>query len=274
VPLVTPGDEVLRATGTFHRFAVHRHGRVVVKETGPWAPTVLALLRHLEDVGFAWSPRLAESGADDPAGRQVIRYHYVDGDISDHGPWSLDAVAAIGRIVRAVHDATASFRPPPGALWKPWLGRDLGASGRVIGHCDVAPWNLVQRDGRPVALIDWEVAGPVDPRVDLAYACWLNVKLHDDQVAAGQGLPPLDERARQMRAMLDAYGLSARQRRGFVDLMVELAVHITAETADEAGIAMGNTHTIDPMVMWSMAWQARSAAWMLRHRPTLERALA
>ena len=37
-----------------------------------------------------------------------------------------------------------------------------GASAPVqllIGHCDTAPWNIVARDGMPVALIDWEDVG-------------------------------------------------------------------------------------------------------------------
>jgi len=33
----------------------------------------------------------------------------------------------------------------------------------VIGHCDVAPWNIVARDGPPAGLIDWEFAGPSIP---------------------------------------------------------------------------------------------------------------
>jgi len=44
--------------------------------------------------------------------------------------------------------------------------------------------------------------------------------LHDDIVARREGLPPLAERARQLRAIVDGYGLSARERRGFVDRIV------------------------------------------------------
>jgi thiamine kinase-like enzyme len=63
-----------------------------------------------------------------------------------------------------LHRATRSFRPPADAVWFPWHGRELGGSPvKVIGHCDVAPWNIVAWDGLPVALIDWETAGPVDP---------------------------------------------------------------------------------------------------------------
>ncbi|MGZ4433218.1 MAG: hypothetical protein ACXVW7_06265 [Trebonia sp.] len=69
----------------------------------------------------------------------------------------------------------------------------------------------------PVALIDWETAGPVDPLVELAQLAWLNAKLHDDVVAP------------------------------------ETIAH--------------------PVAPWAMAWRARSAAWMIRHRRTLETAL-
>ena len=131
------------------------------------------------------------------------------------------------------------------------------------------------RDGLPVALIDWEVAGPVDPLVELAQACWLNAKLHDDIVAAREGLPPLADRARQLRAIVDAYGLSRGQRRGFVDRIIEFVVHDTAEQADEAGVTPDTTpDTTDPRLVWALAWRARAAAWLLRHRRTLQNALS
>jgi aminoglycoside phosphotransferase (APT) family kinase protein len=71
----------------------------------------------------------------------------------------------------------------PGRSLVPWFGRALGGAERVIGHYDVAPWNIVARGGRAEALIDSDRAGPVDPLVELAQACWLNAKLHDDLVA-------------------------------------------------------------------------------------------
>jgi len=30
----------------------------------------------------------------------------------------------------------------------------------VYGHGDVGPWNIVARDGIPIAFVDWEFAGP------------------------------------------------------------------------------------------------------------------
>ena len=250
------------------RSAVYRRGQVVVREAGPWAATVHSLLRHLEEVGFAGSPRVVGLGFD-PDGRETLSY--VEGEFTHPGPWSLEGAAAVGKMVRELHEATASYRPPPDAIWLPWFGRALGGPARVIGHCDVAPWNIVARNGLPVALIDWEVAGPVDPVVELAQACWLNAKLHSDDVAEREGLPPLADRAHQLRAIVDAYGLSTRRRRGFVDRIIEFVVHDTAFQADEAGVTPDTT---DPEALWGLAWRARAAAWLLRHRHTLQNALS
>ncbi len=250
------------------RSAVYRRGNVVVRETGPWGATVHSLLRHLEDVGFAGSPRVVGSGFD-PDGRETLSY--IDGEFMQPGPWSLEGAAAVGRLVRELHQATDSYRPPPDAIWPPWWGRHLGGRARVIGHCDIAPWNIVARDGLPVALIDWELAGPINPVVELAQAAWLNAKLYDDIVAEIEGLPPLEDRARQLRAIVDAYGLSARQRRGFLDRIIEVVVYDTAFQADEAGVTQDST---DPEALWGLAWHARAAAWQLRHRRTLQNALS
>ena len=123
----------------------------------------------------------------------------------------------------------------------------------------------------PVALIDWETAGPVDPLVELAQLAWLNAKLHDNTVAEREQLPPVADRARQLAAILDGYGLTARQRRGFLDQIVEFAICDTAGEADDADIT--SEMTSHPIALWAMAWRARPAAWMIRHRRTLETAL-
>jgi Phosphotransferase enzyme family len=251
------------------RSVVHRDGDVVLRNAGPWTPAVHALLRHLEDVGFPAAPRLVGSGMDH-RGREMLTF--IDGEFTQPGPWSLGGATALGSLLRDLHQAASSFRPPPDAVWFPWHGRHLGGPAKVIGHCDAAPWNIVARHGLPVALIDWETAGPVDPIVELAQMCWLNAKLHDDIVAELEHLPPLADRARQLAAIVDAYGLSARQRRDFVDRLIEFAICDTAWEADDAAITPEtNTH---PIALWAMAWRARSAAWMIRHRRTLETALA
>ena len=126
-----------------------------------------------------------------------------------------------------------------------------------------------------MALIDWDRAGPVDPLVELAQACWLNAKLHDDLVAQREGLPSIQVRARQLRAIADGYGLSAASRRGLVDRIIEFTVHDAADEADLAHITAETTpDQLDPQVPWALAWRVRAAAWQLRHRKVLERGLA
>ena len=180
----------------------------------------------------------------------------------------------MGALLRALHEATASFRPPAGTAWYPWFGRGLGGPGRVIGHCDAAPWNIVARDGLPVALIDWERAGPVEPLTELAQVCWLNAKLHDEIVAELEGLPPLAERAAHLRAIVDGYGLTAAQRRDFVARIIEFAAHDAADEADQAGI-VGETPPTGaaPETLWALAWRIRATAWLCRHRAVLQAAL-
>ena len=262
-------EVVLRARGAGST-GVQRQGNVVLRPAGPWTPTVHSLLRHLEEVGFTGAPRVVGSGFA-PDGRETLSY--IEGEFTHPGPWTIEGAAGVGHLLRELHEATASYRPPPDAVWSPWFGRSLGGPNRTIGHCDVASWNIVTRDGLPVALIDWETAGPVDPIMELAQACWLNAKLFSDDVAEREGLPSLEVRARQFRAIVDVYGLSAAQRRGLVDRIIGYAIHDTAEQADAFGVTR---ETVDPMpdgfpIIWGLTWRARSAAWIYRNRATLER---
>jgi len=90
-------------------------------------------------------------------------------------------------------------------------------------------------------------------------------------VAAREGLPPLAERARQLAAIVDAYGLTARQRAGFLDTIVEFVISDTAWEADDAAVTPDMTS--HPIALWAMAWRARSAAWLIRNRRPLQAAL-
>lgn len=62
-----------------------------------------------------------------------------------------------------------------------------------------------------------------------------------------------------------------RTRRGSPGTLIEFAICDTAWEADDADITPEtSTH---PIALWAMAWRARSVAWMIRHRRTLETAL-
>jgi Ser/Thr protein kinase RdoA (MazF antagonist) len=248
---------------------VVRRGDTVLRPAGPWVPAVHALLRHLEQAGFAASPRVAGDGYDDQ-GRAAVSY--IEGTFVHPHAWSDEGVWQVGRLLRNLHDVTAGFRPPPGAVWHPWPFRSDAppAPGAVISHCDAGPWNIVARDGLPVAFIDWTLAGPTDRLDEIAATGWWNAQLHDDDVAERNALPSAAARAAQLRYYLDGYGLPAAERDGLVTRMIEYAIRDCAAEAITAQLNPGST---DPAPLWALAWRARSAAWMLRHRAMLERAI-
>lgn len=248
-------------------------GGVVYRDGGPWSRSVLAFLRHLEQAGFDGAPRVVGDGIA-PDGREMVSY--IEGSSPQPHAWAEDSVGEVGRLLRDLHAAAAGFTPAPDAVWRPWFGRELAGSRPVFGHCDTGPWNIIARDGRPVALIDFEFAGPVDAVWELAQAAWLNAQLHDDDIAERHGLPGAAARARQLRLMLDGYGLPRRDRPGFVDMMIAFAVYDARAEAVGAGVtpeAVSATLPDGYPYAWAIAWRARSASWMLANRSLLERAI-
>jgi hypothetical protein len=235
---------------------------VVYQDVGPWTPSVRALLRHLEDAGFAGAPRVAGDG-----------FTFVPGLSPHPHAWPDHLVGGVGALLRGLHDATATFTPPPGAVWQPsWL-RDLGGDDIVYGHGDTAPWNIV---GPAAALIDWEFAGPVDRLWELAQTVWLNAHLVDDDVAERQGLPDAATRAGHARAIVDGYRLPAARRDELVDRLADVAAHAARHEAVDHAVGPDSTTTVAPdgyPVLWAVAWRARGASWIARHRPLLRRAI-
>jgi hypothetical protein len=237
-------------------------GGVVFKPTGPWTPAVTALLRHLQEQGYPGAPRVAGAGVT-----------FVPGESPHPHAWPDDALPRVGALLRGLHDATASFTPPPGAVWQPsWL-RDLGGDDPVYGHGDTGPWNIV---GRPDAFIDWEFAGPVDRLWELAQTVWLNAQLVDDDVAERQGLADAATRAEHARAIVDGYALPAARRADLVERLADVAAHAARHEAVNHAVTPDSTAAVDDdgyPILWGIAWRARSASWIARHRPLLRRAL-
>jgi hypothetical protein len=174
---------------------VVRVGDTVRRTPSPEAPFVRSLLSWFERNGWDGAPRFLGS---DERGREVLSY--IDG----HVAWqpaqpaavtSPDSLAQVARLVREFHDLTA--------------GTPLAASQEVVCHNDLSPKNTVYRDSgaglRPVAFLDWDIAGPGARIHDLAHVCWQYLGLGpgiSDPVLAGC----------QMRLICDAYGLDERGR--------------------------------------------------------------
>lgn len=249
--------------------SVYRRGDIVLRPAGPWTPNVHALLQYVRSNDFLAAPTVLGEGVDDE-GREMLSF--IEGEFVHPGPWSDEALVEVGRMVRRLHDAAATFEPAADAVWKPWFLREIGgarASAGGYGHGDIAPWNMVTRAGMPVALIDWEFAGPLDPMAELARVCWLFPQLHDDEVAERVGLPSADVRARQLRLLADAYGLERARRQALFDLILEVVVRETAEEAIEMQVTPDSRGPL-----WGLAWRARAAGWIVRHRALLQNALA
>ena len=182
-----------------------RVGDTVRRRTQPWTPSVHALLRHLDAVGFTGAPRVL--GFDDQ-GREMLSH--LDGDtVAGRVPlpgWALadGTVRQVGDWLRGLHDATRSFVPPDGAVWfagPPWR------PGLVIGHQDAGPHNAVWRDDRLVGFIDFDTAGPTAPEFDLAFAALAWAPLHARRAIERLGFSAASaDRGRRLGLLLDGYG--------------------------------------------------------------------
>jgi hypothetical protein len=196
-----------------------RLGGTVRKPAGPWTPAIHALLRHLDDVGFEGAP-LSE-GLDD-RGRHVLSF--MDGEtVGDPSVmpwpswcWAEDTLREAARWTRSFHDATAGFSWPEGSVWR-FDPDDPGASG--VCHHDLGPYNAVWRRGL-AGFIDWDMAGPGDPRSDVAQVCRDFAPLLPSELADPLGASSdLDEQLRRTTLAFDLYGVD--DRRPFVDLIVD-----------------------------------------------------
>ena len=196
---------------------VSRRGRTVLRSSRAHSATVIALLGHLAERVFEWSPRPVDGGFSSDGREQLT---YIDGASIHPDSWTDEAAWQIGRVLRQLHVATALFVPPSPAVWRPWFARSLPGNRPVIGHGDLGPWNIIARQGRPVGLIDWDYAGPVDAVWELAEVAWLNAQLHDEDVTDANASGSVAARAHQLRLILDGYELETEARDGFVDRMI------------------------------------------------------
>ncbi|RXR25664.1 aminoglycoside phosphotransferase family protein [Oerskovia turbata] len=206
---------------------VVRRGDTVRRTAGPWTPTVQALLRHLRGQGVVEVPE--PLGTDDQ-GREVLSF--LAGDVAHYPlpPWVWDesVLRDAGALLRRVHDASAGFLAagagsadagPATPTWQTAPHEPV----EVVCHNDVAPYNLVFRDGVVVGLIDFDTASP-GPRIwDLAY---LGYRLAPLVADAGDGegadvVGRLDPLAR-LDTLVAAYGMPYSRREVLTTVVARL----------------------------------------------------
>jgi Phosphotransferase enzyme family len=172
-----------------------RIGDTVRRPARPFTRTVQAHLAHLHQAGFTVAP---VSLGTDEHGREILCY--VPGDVPRNPipPQTAgeDVLAALARLIRALHEASAGWTPPPGAVWG-GIPRAAGTAlpvvdepSELVSHRDYCPGNVVFRDGLPAALIDFDLARPTTRLYDIANALWWWAPLRDprDQARAFAGL--------------------------------------------------------------------------------------
>jgi aminoglycoside phosphotransferase (APT) family kinase protein len=143
------------------------------------------------------------------------------------------------------------------------------AGDRVICHNDLFPENVVFRDGRVVALIDFAMAAPGRPLWDVAIVAETWGPLGDP---ARRDQHPGDlDGIRRLGVLARGYGLEADRAEELVDILVEERAHSLANIRAE--IAIGNESWIGN---WAAAGgderAAADDAWIAAHRGALIRA--
>jgi hypothetical protein len=191
------GEEPLRGLVT----AAVRVGDTVRR---PAVPVADALLSYLQAAGFTGAPRFL---GHDEQGRSVLSW--VEGwcpALADDHLIGLDALHAVGALLRRYHDAVAGYQPA-GAAARFDEGPRTRAAGQVVCHGDIAPRNTVFRDGLPVAFIDWDGIWISDPLWDVGYAIWQFAPLRDDAGLRATGWPAIPDRLARAAALAAGYRL-------------------------------------------------------------------
>jgi hypothetical protein len=204
-----------------------RIGDTVRRPLRPFSLTIQAYLAHLRDAGFAGAP--LPLGVDEQ-GREVLSFVPGDTPRNPLPPETAgdDVLVALARLIRALHDASAGWVPPPDAVWGGTPASLAAAPGQpglpqpeLVTHRDYYPGNVVFRDGLPVALIDFDLAKPTTRLYDIVNALWYWAPFR-----APRDRPPafadLDIPHR-VAVFADAYGMTGGLRAGLAPLAVDVA---------------------------------------------------
>lgn len=244
------GGDVLPG-GTVNAGAVVRRGSLVDRPAPHTAPALHAYLHALRRRGFTGAPLPVGRT---PDGREQLTF--VPGDVAlpPFPAWALTetALTSVGRLLRDLHATSADIPVDTGVGWPRELSDPEG--GPILCHNDVCPDNVVFRDGRAAALIDFDLAAPGRPVWDVAMAARYWVPLLDPESAASL-YPggPLDA-PRRLRVLADGYGLSAPDRAVLPDVVEQATEACRAFVA--ARVAEG-----DPVYRRVLAERGGWARW-------------
>ncbi|MFI9778345.1 phosphotransferase [Streptomyces sp. NPDC051956] len=208
-----PADSHELVGGMMNAGAVFRRGDVVERPAPPNVRALHAYLAALRHQGFDAAPVPVGVRAD---GREQLGFIPGDVAVPPFPRWAMSqtALRSVGVLLRRLHEASARVAVDVSAGWAGELADPEG--GTMLCHNDVCQENVVFRDGRAVALIDFDQAAPGRPVWDVAMTARYWVPMRDPESAAPLCPVPdpshaLDAPGR-LRLLADGYGLSPRER--------------------------------------------------------------
>ncbi|MFD8685805.1 phosphotransferase [Streptomyces sp. NPDC059651] len=248
--------------------AVFRHGDLVERPAPSTARALHAHLRALEEQGFDAAPtpvRLTDDG------REQLTFIAGDVALPPFPRWVMteSALRSVGSLLRRLHGASRSIEVDTRVEWP----RDLAdpEGGTMLCHNDVCPDNVVFRDGRAAALIDFDQAAPGRPLWDVAMTARYWVPMVDP-VSAAVSYPEGLDAATRLRILADSYGLATEERAELPGVIEQATASCRTFVADR--VADGDpvfTQALSDRGGWRR-WD-RMQGWLVAHREMFTAAL-
>ncbi|WP_420711358.1 phosphotransferase family protein [Streptomyces sp. NRRL F-5122] len=262
------GEGEALAGGMANAGAVFRRGALVERPAPRNAPALHAYLRAIKDGGFDAAPSPLGLTED---GREQLTFIPGDVPLPPFPDWAMTetALASVGGLLRRLHEASAAVTADTQGDWS----RDLAdpEGGTMLCHNDVCPDNVVFRDGRAAALIDFDLAAPGRHLWDVAMTARYWVPMVDSESAAALYPPGLDAPMR-LRVLADSYGLPARDRTelpGVIEQATEICrAFVAARVADGDPVYLQALEARGGWARWD-----RMQAWLADHCQTFTAAL-
>lgn len=210
-------DETVLVGGVANQGSVVRLGDTVRRPQGRHSRAVAELLRHLELVGFEGVPR--SLGTDD-RDREVLSWIPGEVPLPPFPDWAMsdEGLISVARLLRGYHDAVDGFMTcNSGFAWSTELADPAG--GSVLCHNDICPENVVFRDDRAVALLDFDYVSPGRRVWDVVAtaAMWAPLEAPDWRKTHPPGLDAVSRTA----LFADAYGLDEHGRLAFFEVLTQ-----------------------------------------------------
>ncbi|KAA0564644.1 phosphotransferase [Bacillus sp. CH30_1T] len=199
---------------------VYRLGDTVRRDLKKESQKIHKVLQHLEKKGFNSAPKFL--GIDDK-NREVLSY--IEGEAGNYPlknyMWSKDALKEVAKMLRHYHDAVSDFSIEES--WKPLDNTPQPIE--VLCHNDFAVYNIIYNHGKPVGIIDFDVAAPGPRLWDIAYTLYTCVPLSRHyHLESGEAvnydpLKDADRIKQRVKLFFESYGVEGMET-GFLEMVI------------------------------------------------------